>query len=141
MVTRVTVQRNSTASFAMDGSYQGTSVFSGVFELEVPTSCFGGGSCADLEAGFGVFVNSAAGTVAAACTGTDPCTCTLTQGGTSDESGTYTVSGTTIHTVTAAGNANDTPYCASGRYLHLLSLAADGVTLTGDTVVARPAGQ
>jgi hypothetical protein len=137
-VVAVTVQRDITGTFMTDGSYQATIVNSGALELQVPTSCFGGGTCAELQTGLGVFVSPGAGTVGVTCGGSDPCTCTLPQGGTTDESGTYSVSGTTLRTVTAAGTATDTPYCVDGRYLHLLNLGPDGVTPTGDTVVARP---
>jgi hypothetical protein len=124
------------ASFRSNGTFSGTSTFSGMLDVQVPAACFGGGSsCADLDAALANAAGPGAGIVATACTGSDPCACTITEGGTSNVAGTYTTSGSILMTTPAGGDPTQTPYCVSGSYLHFLNLVASKVT--SDAVLAR----
>jgi hypothetical protein len=124
------------STFGADGTYSGTQAWSGSIVFEVPLACLEGGSCNDLEAAIGVFVDPGNGLLGATCGGTSTCSCTFTYGGTRDEAGTYTTSGTTLTTTAADGTVNDTPYCVSGSFLHLDFLV--GTEVTSDVVLARP---
>jgi hypothetical protein len=133
-LTSSNANRALSASFAADGTYSGSSTWSGAIDFDVPAACLGGATCDDLAVAVGRMVDPGNGVVAATCAGTTTCACSVTEGGTATESGTYTTSGSTLET-TSAGGVNDTPYCVSGDLLHLVSLT--GTTVQSDVMLAR----
>src|SRR5262249_47243770 len=109
--------------------------WTGAIQFQIPLACLEGSSCSDLDVAIGVLVDPSNGFVAAGCSGTSTCACTVTLGGSSSEAGTYTTSGTTIETTTSDGMVSDTPYCVSGFALHLEAVSATGA-VTSDVVLA-----
>jgi hypothetical protein len=126
--------RAISAVFAADGTFSGTSTWSGSIQFQVPFACLPGSTCADLDVALGRLVDPSNGLVGTACTGTSDCSCTLSYGGTSSETGTFTISGSTLETA-HDGVVTDTPYCVSGSTLHLDYLV--GSKVTTDSVLAR----
>jgi hypothetical protein len=138
MVTRSTAARTIAASFKADGTYTGTSTLSGSLDVQVPAACIrAGGTCDDLDAALGSVVGPSGGFVAAGCTGVNPnpCACSFIEGGVSNETGTYTISGTVLETTPAGHSPMPTPYCVSGSYLHFINLA--GTAVASDAVAVR----
>ena len=120
-MARTTAARDITASFALDGTYTGTSAFSGELDVDIPSACLGGGLCSDLDAALRAMVTGGA-IVAAGCSGGDTCACSISEGGTFPESGTYSTSVHTLDTVPAGQTVVHTDYCVAGSQLHFINL-------------------
>jgi hypothetical protein len=125
-------------TFNADGSYVGTTTFSASVEILVPSACLVARGCADLDADFRAMVDPVTGIVGSCLNAETACACTIVQQQpTTSQSGTYTVSGTTLTTTPLGGSPADMPYCVSGSELHLITLGASGeTTVAGAGTVA-----
>jgi len=109
-------------------------------QIITPASCVTGGTCADAAQS----LLASSDFQSAACTGTTTCKCTAVQSPAVDtESGTYTLSGTTIVTRSSLAGTGRFDYCVQGSSLHLLADTSTGagdagpITVDNDTVAQK----
>jgi hypothetical protein len=124
------------STFDADGNYAGTAAFSASVQISVPAACLVTRGCADLDAELQAMVSPDTGIASASChDGAAACTCSVVQQQTSDSSGTYSVSGTTLTMLPTGGSPNDMPFCVRGSELHLINL--DNAGIASDIVLRR----
>jgi hypothetical protein len=87
--------------------------------MNFPQSCFPAGTtCADLDAAFRQQVPSDPSIMSASCTGASNCACTVVEVPMQvAESGTYTVSGSSLVTTPTGQTADNQAYCVQGNTL------------------------
>ena len=141
-----TIARNISASFLAEGTYSGTSTVYGSHTVDIPVACLGGKSCADLDAAFRATVDPPrTNVIGAGCTGDTTCACQMSLGGTTTETGSYSVMGTALETSPSGGvGGGVTSYCVTGTRLHFISIDPSGAVgptgeprIGSDTVLQR----
>jgi hypothetical protein len=133
-VTNVNVSGRLTFNADMTYSFMGLSE-QAMYEVTVPVGCVAGRSCAAAATG----LDSSGDFESATCTGTTTCSCSAVQTPVVDtESGTYTLSGTTLTTFPTNGLPTTTlPYCVEGTNLHLLATTSSGLGAMGQMIVSE----
>jgi hypothetical protein len=110
------------------------------FNMNLPPSCLGGASCADVNTAIQSMVGTA-GITSATCSGSGSCTCAIA--GTVDvenSAGTYATADTTLTlTASSGGNGDSGPYCVQGSSLHLITIdmSMAMAKITGDIILAK----
>jgi len=118
-------QRAGTLTFNSNGTYSQTETDTGTFILDAPTSCLGGGTCADLQTAYlgPGFVGAPNPTLSSATCSTTAtgCRCLLGALGTPlTDTGTYVASGTSITATSSTGGVSPDTYCVVGSTLHMI---------------------
>jgi hypothetical protein len=130
----------ASGTFNADGSYVATTTFSASVEILVPQQCLVTRGCADLDAQLRAMVDPAAGIAEGSCLNADAaCACTIVQQQpTATQSGSYTLSGTTLTMTPLGGSPIDTPYCVQGSELHLITPDTTGAaSVANDIILVR----
>jgi hypothetical protein len=139
---------SGSVAFGADLGYMASGMISGVFEMQIPPSCFAGAMCADVDAAFRTeFAADPQPDLAfLSCGGTVDCICRFKVGPRSwSESGSYATSGTTV-TVTSSldGSMSGGAYCIVGDTGHLVTLGMSidmgsigSMTIDEDMVIVR----
>ena len=136
---------SGTFTFNADGSYAISSTSSGSIQVGVPESCLGGSTCDRLAGALSSALQADAGVTSTRCAASGSgCGCTLDLGtNTTNESGTYAVSGTTL-TTTSAGGTGSGDFCVQGNALHMIDNAMSmnlgpmgQVSANGDIVAVK----
>ena len=130
-VTNISV--SGTVTFNADMTYTFASLQEqSTLTLNAPASCVGSGSCSALASA----LESTGDVASATCSGTSGCSCTAMQTPqTETESGTYSVSGSTVTTVPSTGTASSTPFCVQGSVLHLLDTSTMSMGAMGQATI------
>jgi hypothetical protein len=118
---------SGSATFNTTGSYNITQNLTGTITFTLPTACTSGLACAD----YGLYetLNMLPGN-SLQCTGTGPCACVETQTNSGSDSGTYTMSGSTLNVnSTTTGLSGTLAYCVQGTTIHFITV--DGTMNTG----------
>jgi hypothetical protein len=120
------LRESGTITFNADLTYTSNATISGSLSETVPSSCLTTGgvtvSCAQLNAGF---QPASDGGLAGSCVsgGGGSCVCSFQfPSQTSMESGTYSISGSTVTNTPTAGTASSSSYCVQGSTLTLASM-------------------
>jgi hypothetical protein len=133
---------SGTLTFIDASTFSGSLTFSSSVVINIPTSCTGGMTCAEVTAGLQAGVGTEA---SVSCTGTSTCACTLSGETTISGPGTYTLDGTTMTLTDSTGAAEGGPYCVEGTTLHLLEIdmsmsmgSMGNVVIETDVTMKRP---
>jgi hypothetical protein len=105
------LQFNSDMSYAITAFAQ-----SFTLHVTVPTSCLGGQTCANFQ------TTLQGNSPTATCTGSTTCVCDVPNSSSDTESGTYTISGTSVVTTSTAAGTSTVPYCVQGSTIHFIQL-------------------
>ena len=102
--------------FGADMSYSITLSIAGSISVNVPSSCLGGQTCADLAAQLQSAFAGDPTIQSVSCTGSTTCACPIVMSPDQTyETGTYTVSGSTLLTTpTGSTTADSQQYCVKG---------------------------
>jgi hypothetical protein len=130
---------SGTVAFKGDQTYMLSLTQTGTVTVSVPATCL-------MQQGLTLTCEQAAQFIqgagppitSAKCTGTSSCTCAFGVSFTSNESGTWAVTGTSlIFTVNGVSEADD--FCVQGRELHMMHLQSmmGGATGTPDLVAIK----
>ncbi len=122
---------DGTFTFNADGTYTSTGLTqTASVRLVLPSSCIGGLSCDEAEAG----LQSSPEFVSVSCSGSSTCTCNAAlETAAQAETGQFTVTGNTL---ALSGSGGGGSFCVEGTRLHLLSLSDTGI-VTEDIVAVR----
>ena len=128
---------SGTATYNADHSYTAMVTGGGTTSYHYPSSCIpAGATCVQLgQALMGIGMYSS---VTCTIDSAGVCNCVaVTPSTSSNETGTYSTSGTTL-TTTPSGAVSSGPYCVHGNVLYQMSGAADGgVSVMGSIVLTR----
>jgi hypothetical protein len=113
------ISGTGTVTWGTDGTYHATGTLSLSFKLTIPTSCFAADkTCADADAE----MKADPTVVSTGCvTSGASCVCQFSSVE-SDETGTWSTSGTTLTQTSTGGTASSDPYCVVGNELHDIAL-------------------
>jgi hypothetical protein len=130
-VTGVSV--SGTATFNADLTYALDALMKqGTYRVYVPPACLGAATCDDISAS--VLATGAFQSVT--CTSGGGCTCSAVQTPIIvNESGAYTISGSTLLTTADTGATSSIDYCVQGMYLHMLDTQSMNMGLMGQATV------
>ena len=120
--------RGASGSLALNGdlTYAMSVTVTGTTEFNVPASCLGGASCADVSASLHAEIAAGLylGILAGSCSGTLNCLCHEVLSQPLSGSGTYSTAGAAL---TADGVLGDAQYCVQGSTVHFLATAMAGM--------------
>jgi hypothetical protein len=123
------VSASGTAAFNADKSYAVSETVSGTVIVHLPPSCLMASgitlTCAQLQQE--IEQADAASTppsfASVSCAGTNGCTCTMTFAPmVTNDSGTWSTSGTNITVTSTTGTSNTVSFCVRGNELHLITV-------------------
>lgn len=101
-----------TISLNTDGTYALALTLGGTTTINIPTSCLNGATCADLDAALQAEISTEPSIQSISCTGTSTCACVeVPAPETSNETGTYTTSGSTLTTTPTGASPDMASYC------------------------------
>jgi hypothetical protein len=117
------VSAMGTIDYSAAGTYQANGTIAIGFQLAVPLSCFvTGDTCADLDASFAQEMQQDMTITSHSCAvSASSCVCTI-GALQSNESGTYSTSGSVLTTTPTGGDASNDSYCVQGNTLHDLAV-------------------
>jgi hypothetical protein len=122
------VSASGSASFNADLTYTLTETMTVTATETIPPSCLTQGAltltCAQVDQLLQQEVATDPTTFQSAhCSGSSTCTCTFkTAAQTNTETGTYTISGTTLITTSSAGSVSSSAYCVKDNALHVMEV-------------------
>ena len=120
--------RGASGSLALnaDLTYSMSVTVTGTTEFNVPASCLGGASCADVSASLHAEIAAGLhpGILSGSCSGASNCLCHEVLSQPLSGSGTYSTAGTAL---TADGVLGDSQYCVQGSTVHFLATAMLGM--------------
>ena len=125
-------------TFAADRTYSSSNAGGGTTHYHYPGACVPAGyTC--MQYGQVLMAIGSYSSVDCATDATGFCNCdALTASASSNETGTYSTSGTMLTTTPASGTTSSAPYCVRGDLMYLMQAARDGgVQSTGSLVLAR----
>jgi hypothetical protein len=117
-VTAAHVTASGSLMFNADMTYSTMLNEGGTFSVSVPASCINGGSCTLLGAAL-----QDPSFQSVTCTGSTTCVCNVVLAPMiTNETGTYTTSGTAAMLTTSTGTTDGGDYCVQGNELHLVTV-------------------
>jgi hypothetical protein len=128
---------SGTTTYSADGTYTSATSGGGLTTYHYPAACLTGGETCD-QLGQVLMAVGMYSSVSCATDTAGVCNCAaVTASTSSNETGTYATSGSTL-TLTHAGATSMAPYCVQGNALFEFEAPGDGgVTLTGSIELAR----
>jgi hypothetical protein len=123
-LSNLSATESGTLSFASGGTYTANVSATLQYTETIPQSCIDPSTCADIAPTYALLG------IAASCTGTTVCTCSIAIASNSSEAGTYTTSGTTVTSTDSLGYVDTMAYCVQGNSVHFLSYNSAGQVTT-----------
>jgi hypothetical protein len=127
-ITDFDIGLSGTITFSADLTYSTNAIETITVTESIPLSCTGFSTCAAVQ--------SATANTTATCTGTTTCTCRITGSPPGNETGTYTISGTSL-TMVGPDDTETDGYCVENGRLHVISLSDTTGTAIGDFVAQK----
>ena len=120
-VSGASATASGSLTFNADMTYSANLTQGSTVAITIPATCLSGASCAVLTAAIQAQNDPALQSIS--CTGTGSCTCTGVMAPmTTNESGTYTTSGTVATLTSSTGTTTVGDYCVQANELHLVTV-------------------
>jgi hypothetical protein len=118
-ISLTSISVSGTATFNADMTYMLSLSEQAAVRLSLPQSCLQGHTCGDLQTA----LESTGDFASVPCSTSGACSCDAAQPtNAAIESGTYTLSGSTVTTTSSTGAVSAISYCVQGAELHLLDV-------------------
>jgi hypothetical protein len=129
---------SGTVTYNADLTTTANTTLQWTMKFDIPQSCLGGQTCAQLEAQFKAdLADPDSLFTAASCTGSGACVCLMTmKPDTISDPGTYRLAGNQIITRDAMGEEETVDYCASATELKVRTVMSMGTGTLSMTAVA-----
>jgi hypothetical protein len=116
-ISITSIDVSGSATFNADMTYTLALTEQAAARLSLSQSCLQGHTCGELQTA----LENTGDFASVSCSTSGACSCDATQPtNTAGESGTYTLSGSTVTTTSSTGVVSAIPYCVQGTEIHLL---------------------